>query len=278
MDTKETEQNNNEKPQGESKDVEQNKEAVATPGEDQQADSATEVAEDKGTKKDSNKKTMMIVGAVLVAVLAIGGAAYYSGALPFLGGSTSEVLARVNGEEITRAQLDSRIEQNRTVYENQGANLDDPATYAQVEKQALDFLINETLILQAATDQGITATTEEVQGQFDETTGNFESEEALEQALVENSLTRELLRTNIERRLVVEKYIDANVNEEAANVSEEEVQEFYDNYQAQNPEAPALDELRPQIEQLLREQKVQKEVEGIVQELRENANIEVLLQ
>lgn len=245
------------------------------------------VAEEEAVQKESvgktgkkDNKTLLIAGAVVVALALIAGTLYMTGNLPLIGGITGSnkaAVATVNGEKITRAELNKRIEQNKSSYEAQGADLSDPAVYSEVERQALDFMVNEELILQDAASRNIAATSEEVEEQFQNTIGNFPDETSFENALKENGLTRETLNENIETQLIIQKYFDEIIPEESVAVSEEEVSEFYTEYKTQNPEAPALEELAPQIENLLKEQKTQAEVEKLLASLRDNAEVEILL-
>ncbi|MEX0877429.1 MAG: SurA N-terminal domain-containing protein [Candidatus Spechtbacterales bacterium] len=227
-----------------------------------------------------NNKMLLVVTSVVIALVLVGGTLYMTGTLPFLGGTTdnSKVVATVNGEKITRVELDARILQNKTSYEAQGADLSDPATYSEIEKQALDFMINEELILQDTEARNISVTSEEVDAQFEATAGNFESEQAFEEALKDNGLTRDILRENIKTQLTVQKYFDEVISSELVVVSEEEVNNFYTEYKAQNPEAPELEELKPQIEELLRDQKTQGEVEKILAELKDGADVQIMLE
>ena len=239
-----------------------------------------EATQETSSTSGTNNKMPLVAASVVIALALVGGTLYMSGALPFLGGTTdnSKVVATVNGEKVTRTELDARILQNKTSYESQGADLDDPATYSEIEKQALDFMVNEKLILQDAEARNISVTSEEVDAQFQATAGNFETEQAFEDALKENGLTREVLRENLTTQLTVQKYFDEVINSELVGVTEEEVTNFYSEYQAQNPEAPELEELRLQIEELLREQKTQAEVEKILTELKDGADIQIMLE
>lgn len=234
----------------------------------------TETAPEAGNKN----KQLLTAGAAVLAIALVGGALYFTGYLPdFSGSGDKQVVATVNGEEITKAQLDARIEQNKTAYEAQGADLDDPETYAEIQKQSLEYIVNEELILQDAAAKNITASQEDIDTRFQSTRESFESEQAFEEALKENSLTRETLKENLSRQITVQAYLDQVIDPEATNVVQEDIEAFYSDYSERNPEVPPLEEAQEQIAQLLSEQKVQVEIENLIKALRDNAEVTILI-
>ncbi|RYD06259.1 hypothetical protein N752_05040 [Desulforamulus aquiferis] len=75
------------------------------------------------------------------------------------------VVASVNGTEITRQELDKRVNLTIEGYKQQGLDLtskENKALKDQVEKGVLDELIAMTLLMQEAEKQNLTASKEEV--------------------------------------------------------------------------------------------------------------------
>lgn len=91
-------------------------------------------------------------------------------------GDNSEVVAIVNGENITRGQLDKRVEQTAAM---NGFDLSNPqmAPYLEIfELQVLDSLVDEVLLKQEAEKLNIKVTKEEVDQEIDLYKSQFSSE------------------------------------------------------------------------------------------------------
>lgn len=241
----------------------------------------TEVQENSGLLNSLRAKQ---IGLTVLALLFVGGALFSvlrpGTALELLekvGIETSESVAVVNGEKIYADELKARILQQEPVYESQGMDLSDPETAAEAESQTLEVMVREKVVLQEAEKQGITVSEEEIDEQYKQTREQFDSEGEFQAQLSAYSFTKESLRENLSEQLLIEKYLKNNVNEDGINVSEEEVVNFYDEYKDSIEDVDSLDALRGDIEQHLRQQKTDQEISRIVQELRDNAEVEILL-
>lgn len=213
----------------------------------------------------------------LVVVLLLAAAAYL-----FMGSdrlanrlSDGSVLASVNGVEITEQHVNDRIAHARTGLEAQGLNLEDPATHDLLRSQALEELINETVVLADAEAKGIAATEAEVEEQYSQIRARFETEAAFQEELANNSFTTESLRENIRRELTIQKYVSGIADDAALTVTDEEIEAFYGQLSAQTEGLPPLAELRPEIETQLRNQKLAAAVQQIVEQLKAEADITV---
>lgn len=188
----------------------------------------------------------------------------------------NEVIATVNDEKITKDELDAQLEQTKQMYAQQGIDLE-ADEYKEMKEQlitsVIDQLVNTTLLTQASKD--INVSEEEVAETMNEITGQFESEEELNAALEANNFTLEELEKEITKEIRMNKYVEANTEE--VQITEEQKQAAYDEFSAQNEEIPPYEEIEGQIEQQLLTEKEKEQVQKLVQELRENAEVEILI-
>src|SRR3990167_9630582 len=103
----------------------------------------------------------LIVAIVVLALL--GGIGYV--ALTNAPSPDEGLAARVNGEEVKKTLLEERFERAKPSYEEQGIALADQEI-TTIRQQLLDDLISETLLFQYAREQGITATEEMIENEY----------------------------------------------------------------------------------------------------------------
>ena len=258
-------------------------ESPATPD----ADSAAAATSDE----EPSNMTALIIGAIVVGLLLIGTAWFVMsddgmsveepamdgvGAMDgFDEGDPDEVVATINGTELTRAEFNRIRQQVMQTAQQQGLDLNDPNIVQQVNDQAMETLVNTELIRQAAVAAGITVTDQEVDARFAEVVDSVGGPEALAESLEQLGLTEESLRSDVEQELIVQGYLEQSVDAEFS-ASEEEVQAFYDQ-QGGAEQLPPLDEVRDQIEQQLVMLQEQEVIDGLLQELRAEAEIETMM-
>lgn len=203
---------------------------------------------------------------------------YFSGSgLPFQ--NKGEVVARVNGEEIMRKDLDAQIaqvEQNLSLQGQEG-QLDDEQFRSQVERQVLDQLIAQVLIIQEAKKEAISVSSNEVELEYQNLVDSVGSEEALSQRLSQAGVEKGALREDIRKQLLIQKYLTAKSADQDFEVTDEEVVSFYDEWSSDQEEPPALEEVEEQIKDQLTSQKENQFISDLVTSLRENSDIEILL-
>lgn len=182
------------------------------------------------------------------------------------------VVAVVNGEEVIQSDLNARVMQIREGL--QGATTT-PEQDQQIEDQAIEALINEQLILQAAENEGIEVTEKEIADAYDGIKKNFETEEEFNTEIENQGLTEEILKANIEQQLLTQKYLTSKIDTQDISVTEEEVTQTYNQIASQQENTPALnDEIREQLRNQLLAQKQNQKVSEHINQLKENANIE----
>lgn len=188
-----------------------------------------------------------------------------------------EVVAVVNGVQVTNKEFQNSYAQVIQVASQQGADVNDASVQAEMESQAIDILIN-TLLLQNATEEaGYTSSDEEVATEMAALEAQYGSSEALAQAINENGLTMEGVMTDIRNRLRIDAYLASKIDESLLVVSEAEVQAAYDSFAGSTEEIPSLEEAYTSIEVQIAAQKRQEAVGVILIDLREKAEIEILI-
>ena len=156
------------------------------------------------------------------------------------GESSGGVAATVNGVEIQEQAVTDYIQEFR---DSQGLTEDDAwgtwmATSdmdpASVREDVIDYFVDEELVKQAAEENGVTVSDDEVQEQIDQMKANYGSDEAWESALSSAGTTEEKYRETL-RNAMLESKLQETVATDVAEPSDEEVLEYVQSY------APALD-------------------------------------
>ena len=138
--------------------------------------------------------------------------------------------ARVNGALITGEAFENELKRvERLTLRGKRA-----ATSVN-KKQVLENLIVRELLYQEAVRQGIGVSADEVATKLAELSGRLSGDAALENALDSLGLSSEALRAQLERSMVLEKYLEGNFAKAAA-VSDAEVEVYYREHQEQYQE------------------------------------------
>lgn len=226
------------------------------------------------------KNPKVLIAALVVAVAAGAGYLYSTGNLNQLGlgqsQPTEEAAALVNGEIISQSDYQSMRTQ---VAAQQGMDVSalDEQTAAQLKEQTLDILISRTLLQQAAAEAGATASQEAVTGELDALKNQLGGQDAFQEALTAQNMSEEELRNQIQSDLTTQAYLDEAVDQATLSASEQEITAAYETAAAGNEEIPPLEEVYEQVEQSIIRQKEQANVQQLIQELRSQAEIEILI-
>jgi len=165
------------------------------------------------------------------------------------------VVARVNGSIITRDELSWAT--NAWV-RNQGMDLGgvrSPASYKSLERQVLERLIQEELILQAADSQGLTIDEARIDARIAEEQARHGSAEEFADRLRSFDMTMAEHRERTERQLLLEEYVRVNI-QPRVEIDQARVDEVYADYLEEQqdkarPEAEAKMLIRDQLAQQL---------------------------
>jgi len=189
---------------------------------------------------------------------------------------SSDAVAIVDGEEITRDQLEAIQPQ---VAASQGVDI---ATLTEEEltnlqTQTIDVLVGQALLRQAIEKSGVSAPQADVDAQISATKEQLGGQEAFDAELTAQGVTEEDLREQISEQLSTILYLNQTLELESLSVSDEEIQTAYDQAVAAGEEVPPLEEVRSQIEGALFQQKQQISINQHIQKLRSEAEVEILI-
>jgi peptidyl-prolyl cis-trans isomerase C len=132
-----------------------------------------------------------------------------------------DVLARVNGEDVKKADFDLLV---RNMEAGNGQIPQDRRD--EILRGALDRLITYTLLQQEARARKVTVTDAEVDSRVKAMQGQFPDEATFKKALAERSMTVDRLRADTRNELVIGKMMEAEV-ESAAAATDADAQDFY---------------------------------------------------
>lgn len=138
-----------------------------------------------------------------------------------------EVVARVNGEDISRADFERALQ-------NMEARAGGPVPADQrdrIYRDLLDQLVGYALLTQETKSRNVVVPDADVDARISQIRGQFPSEEAFEQMLTERTLTMEQMRADARQDMAVAKMINDEVESKVA-VTPEQVTDFY----AKNPD------------------------------------------
>jgi hypothetical protein len=187
-----------------------------------------------------------------------------------------KVVARVNGKEITRKDLDFQIQK---LAQSQQVSVPGEQTEERkkFEQEELNHMINSALLAQDAEKQEFRPKQEEVDAQYSVLTNQVGGEEKLNQALQNIGITAEQLREDMTNQIMLEQYFNSIKEKNEIVVTDEEVKAFYQTQvvpQNQNVEFAAIE---PRIRQALEQQKLNQPLSEIIQNLRKEAEITISL-
>jgi len=191
-----------------------------------------------------------------------------------------DVVARVNGQDISKAELEASEAQ---ILASQGI---DPTTLTdenrqQLRLQALDTLVSNTLIRQAAAKSAQTVSEEEISAQLETIKGQFEDPAKYQEALDQQGMTEADFRKIVASDLSIQKYLESTLNLKAIDVSEEELAGLYAKEVAAATSTtqplPPLEEIHDQFKAFIVQQRQQQKIVAHIQELSKAGTVEVLI-
>jgi hypothetical protein len=179
-----------------------------------------------------------------------------------------EVVLEVNGEEILgEAYNTAYIDTKRYLLQNN----QDASDKDMLKQQTIQTLQSNTLVKQDAASMGITVTEEDVQTALEETKSQFETEEAYQQALDQLAYTEAGFKASLQTQLLQQQYLEEAIDVE--EVTDAEVEEYYNLVKEQSDDVPPLEDVRDQIVTQLEQSKVQQAFRQKVTALMEEADI-----
>lgn len=190
------------------------------------------------TTKAKSKKTLYLLA---LAAVILGLLYYYKGLF---------VVATVNGKPITRMAVVSDLEK-------------------QNGKGALDNLVTKELILQEASQKGITVKQEDIDAELSKIEEQLKAQgQTLDQVLSSQGLTKEDVSENLKVKLYIERILEDKVA-----VSDEDAKKYFDENKASFAKDAKFDDQKAQIADQLKQQKLQEEYQKWMDDLKANAKI-----
>lgn len=185
-----------------------------------------------------------------------------------------DVVVAVNGEEILGNVYNSVARQLEASLATQGKKASDPENAQLIKDQAITVIVGNKLILQDAADKGYKADDKLVAERLEELKGQFEDEEKMNASLEKAGYTMEDMESQLAEQIIYEEYLAGEVK--GAEVTDEQIKEAYEGFVASSEdEAPEYEEMEPMIRQSLEQQNTQQAVYDRIDELKEDAEIEV---
>ncbi len=134
-----------------------------------------------------------------------------------------DVLARVNGQDVTRIDFD-RLVKNMEMSAGQPVPAD---RRDEVLRKALDQLVTYTVLSQEIKARNVTVTDADVEGNVKQMQAQFQTEQEFQKALAARGMTVEKLRADARIDLGINKMMEAEIST-VPGPSDAQVREFYD--------------------------------------------------
>lgn len=209
----------------------------------QKVESTPEVVSKPAVNSSKSRFKLSTLGIlILIAVFFVLGSVLYQNKSWIIAGS-------VNNRPVTSFELYKRMLQ-------------------QYGKQTLDQIVVERLIKQEAANRNINISESEVDGEVAKIEESLGEGASLTEALAQQGMTLSGLKENIRLRLTAAKLVEGKVN-----VTDEEVDKYLAENAASLPEGQDLNTQKESVRNFLKEQKLNEEIQKLIQELRDKAKI-----
>lgn len=226
------------------------------------------------SEKKEKGTLMWIIGAVVIAVILIFIALYFANLLP---GIPMNTVATVNGINISQEDLETQLLRSENYLSTVGGTT---LSDEEIKRQVLDGIINQTLLVSAAEDAGIIVTDEEIEEYIGNLKSQFVDEEAFNAELAKNNASYEDLAETVNQQLAIEAYVVSVVGDDVVVPTDEEIQAQYDQLKTMvgsDQELPPLEEIKDLLANEVRLTKLRDAQMSILNDLREDADIEINL-
>ena len=189
----------------------------------------------------------------------------------------NKVVAIVNDEELKGEQYNAALTSIQSQMQQMGQDPSSKESAEQVKMQALDMVVNQTLILQKAKEVKINASESEIDEDYSAFVEQFGDEKTMKEALKSQNMDVKTVKEKIAESIIFEKYQDKVAPVE--KVTEKEIKEYYDQAAAQSKdsgqELPPLEEVSEEIKGMIEQEQQQKLLAAHVEELKADAKIEL---
>src|SRR5438270_1308615 len=142
-------------------------------------------------------------------------------------GGSSDVMARVNGHEITRSEV-------QKYYDNQTAGTPNEPSGEQATSLRLSILrelIDNEVLMQRAQKLGLLATDDEVERKLNEVKAPYTQEE-FNKRLQEKKITLDDFKRDLRRTLTVDKVLNREITAKI-NITDQDISSYYNAHKAE---------------------------------------------
>lgn len=140
-------------------------------------------------------------------------------------GPPSQVVAKVNGQPITRGELDFMV---KNVMREKAVAIPTDQ-HAEIRRRVLDDLINKELLYQKAKSSNLSVTPEELSRTMTNIKADFADEKAFNEQLRKDGMTLPGVEAIIRQGMVIDKYLTTSVKEKIKILPAEEEKFYADN-------------------------------------------------
>ncbi len=186
----------------------------------------------------------------------------------------STVVATVNGMEITRDELNKKIEQ---VKKTMPEGFADPTQDASFELQLLNEVINLKLLVDTAEKKNYIATDDQINTQRAILVKQFGGEDAFATQLKTFGITEDELKENMKNEIIIKQLLSDETDIDKIVVTDEEVKQAYDNIVAGTEDAPAFEDISEMLRSQIKDQRGAGIVNAYIEKLKGESNINITL-
>ena len=137
-------------------------------------------------------------------------------------------VALVNGTAITQTEFDRELMAASRQFLHNGKQLN-PEQLVEFKKQVLESLIGQELILQECSKKGTKIEDKTIDEELAKMKKKYPNEEAFNTALKNANLSEDKLKSDLRKKMVIQKYIDDEIAL-SVNISDKEIKSFYDSH------------------------------------------------
>ena len=141
--------------------------------------------------------------------------------------TASEVLAKVNGVEITKTSLDQELAVILPQLAQSGRPAPTAAQMQDLKKNVLEGLIDGEVLYQTSVKQGIAIDDAAVSKKMSDFKSQFATDEEFQKALTSLNTTEEELQARLKRNMAIQELLNKEV-EDKVKVDDQKAKAFYD--------------------------------------------------
>jgi len=135
------------------------------------------------------------------------------------------LVVSVNGKDIKQGEVEKELQNILMQYQGRVPPQQMVQLQPQLEKQAVESLINKQLLLEELDKQNIEVSIEEIDAEVKKVSDQFETPEKLKEQLMQMEISEEKMRNDIKQNYRIEKLIKGKLPE--ITVTDEDINLFY---------------------------------------------------